>query len=213
MFFLSLIHDSVHIAPHLFRKAYKKAIIDELNAKYANKVIHHVGLGIGVHSIQRAEEPFVFPGDGGIQVKVTIQLIVFRPFRGEILRGKIMSCTPDGIRLSVGFFNDIFVPRGMLPMPCEFDENEQLWVWKYDDETRLYMDLDEIVHFRCEQEVFTQVNPNKVNEKKSATAASSSKSFDVAAILGSSDAKVPFALVASMSDAGLGCLSWWASSE
>ena len=62
-------------------------------------------------------------------------MVVFRPFRGEILVGKIRSCSPDGVHgiffatwsllaqgsfsipviASVGFFNDILIPPALLP--------------------------------------------------------------------------------------------------
>jgi DNA-directed RNA polymerase III subunit RPC8 len=40
---------------------------------------------------------------------VTFRLIVFRPFIGEVLSGKVLSQSPLGIRVSMGFFDDITI--------------------------------------------------------------------------------------------------------
>jgi DNA-directed RNA polymerase III subunit RPC8 len=66
---------------------------------------------------------------------VEFRLVVFRPFRGEIITGRISSCTEQGIRgmswlttnserrcvaneyilaVSVNFFSDIHIPASML---------------------------------------------------------------------------------------------------
>jgi DNA-directed RNA polymerase III subunit RPC8 len=41
-------------------------------------------------------------------------MIVFRPFKGEIMMGKIASGTEHGIKIAVEFFNDILIPPGLL---------------------------------------------------------------------------------------------------
>jgi DNA-directed RNA polymerase subunit E'/Rpb7 len=41
--------------------------------------------------------------------KVLFNAVIFRPFVGEICRGKIAACNPEGITLSLGFFNNIHV--------------------------------------------------------------------------------------------------------
>lgn len=46
-------------------------------------------------------------------------MIVFRPFKGEVLIGKIRSATPSGINVSTEFFDDIFVPFEELPAGAE----------------------------------------------------------------------------------------------
>jgi DNA-directed RNA polymerase III subunit RPC8 len=46
-------------------------------------------------------------------------MIVFRPFKGEVMLGKIKSSTPSGINLFTIFFNDIFIPFEELPAGSE----------------------------------------------------------------------------------------------
>lgn len=41
-------------------------------------------------------------------------MIVFRPFVGEVLTGRIMAATYTGIRISLEFFDDIFIPAHLI---------------------------------------------------------------------------------------------------
>ncbi|KAI8087477.1 RNA polymerase Rpb7 [Thamnidium elegans] len=114
MFILSEIEDTVKIVPNDFKKEDSGAITDVLNEKYANKVVQEVGLCICVHDILHTSEGFILYGDGCSYVKVLFRVVVFRPFVGEILTGKIKSCSPSGVRVSMGFFDDILIPGGAL---------------------------------------------------------------------------------------------------
>eukprot|EP00955_Chlamydomonas_euryale_P067610 359882-Chlamydomonas_euryale.AAC.2 len=46
--------------------------------------------------------------------QVRFRLVVFRPFVGEVLVGQLKSCSREGLRVSLGFFDDILVPDYML---------------------------------------------------------------------------------------------------
>lgn len=41
--------------------------------------------------------------------------MLFAPFVGEVIVGKVLSCTPNYIRITLGFFEDIYVPPTLLP--------------------------------------------------------------------------------------------------
>lgn len=76
-----------------------------------------VGLGIRVFDILNVQEPFVTVGEGSVRVKgrstpcqitlepslVEFRLVVFRPFRGEILQARIRSCTEEGVHGELTF--------------------------------------------------------------------------------------------------------------
>ena len=55
---------------------------------------------------------------------------MFRPFLNEVLIGKVRSCTAEGLRVSVDFFDDIFVPKSNILMDNEFrhEGGRQKWV-------------------------------------------------------------------------------------
>ena len=46
-------------------------------------------------------------------------MVVFRPFKGEVMMARIRSSTPAGINLRTDFFDDIFVPFEELPQGAE----------------------------------------------------------------------------------------------
>lgn len=47
-------------------------------------------------------------------VKVKFRLVMFRPFVGEVLEGKVRSSSEEGIHVSLGFFDDILVPPACM---------------------------------------------------------------------------------------------------
>lgn len=111
---------------------------------------------------------------------VQLRLVVFRPFKGEIILGKIRSCSKLGVHgifvflilnsVTIGFFSDLLIPPSFLPensklyvciwciLSWSSDQDEQLWAWIVDGNS-LYLDLEEEVKFRVISETFTEVNP------------------------------------------------------
>ncbi|KAF7731923.1 DNA-directed RNA polymerase III subunit RPC8 [Apophysomyces ossiformis] len=207
MFVLSELEDTVKIVPNDFRKEDKDAIIDVLNEKFANKVVQEVGLCICVHDILEASEGIILYGDGCSYKKVKFRLVVFRPFVGEILTGKIKSCSPKGVRVTMGFFDDIHIPGVALQAGSEFDPAEQVWVWNYDGE-KMYMDIDEPIRFRVLRELFTDTTPttHPPAGHRRQSIADASVSSDLAA---NSTKIAPYALTCTIQEDGLGLLSWW----
>jgi len=90
-------------------------------------------------------------------------MVVFRPFRGEILYGRIKTSNEDGIVIDVDFHNEILVPWQNLFSNCNFDQNERTWIWKAEG-AELFFDRGEPVLFRVEQEEWYDQKPS-VTEK------------------------------------------------
>jgi DNA-directed RNA polymerase III subunit RPC8 len=142
MFLLKVMTDNVRVHPIDFDKPSSIAIKDALNRKYANRIIHQVGLGIRVFDIESISDPLVLAcQDGSYQCKVTFRIAIFRPVRGEVLVGKIKDgSAQQGIKVSMEFFDDIIIPPNFLMPGTVFDAEEGVWVWKYDGND-LYMVL------------------------------------------------------------------------
>uniref|UniRef100_A0A3Q2KX14 DNA-directed RNA polymerase subunit n=1 Tax=Equus caballus TaxID=9796 RepID=A0A3Q2KX14_HORSE len=105
---------------------------------------------------------------------------------------------------SLGFFDDILIPPESLQQPAKFDDTEQVWVWEYETEEGahdLYMDTGEEIRFRVVDESFVDTSPTGPS---SAEATSSSEELP--------KKEAPYTLVGSISEPGLGLLSWWTSS-
>ncbi|CAK7270291.1 DNA-directed RNA polymerase III complex subunit Rpc25 [Sporothrix epigloea] len=119
MFILTKIADLVQISPNDFSKRSTVAIEDNINAKYSNKVIQKIGLCICLYDLLWTSEGLIGHGDGFVNVNVEFRLIVFHPFKGEVMFARISSCSPNGIHLRTDFFDDILVPFDELPDEAE----------------------------------------------------------------------------------------------
>ncbi|KAI8928449.1 RNA polymerase III subunit Rpc25-domain-containing protein [Entophlyctis helioformis] len=235
MFILSVLKDIVRVPPKDFVKDQQEAIVDELNQKYANKVLHNVGLCISVYDLLETSDPIVHAcQDGAYQSRVKFRMVVFRPFKGEILEGRIKDCSPKtGVRVTMNFFDDIIIPPSFLMPDSEYDSQEGVWVWKYDGND-LFMDREEPIRFRVENEAFVDVGPVKEPKAASAggpgaagavggagggapgSAAGGNVVTPVSGGMGGSDEplrEAPYTIVASIAESALGLLSWWEGQE
>ncbi|KAJ5825749.1 hypothetical protein N7474_002887 [Penicillium riverlandense] len=173
MFILTTLADLIQIAPEDFSKFSAVAIEDNINEKYANKVIQKVGLCISFYDLLESSDGLIGHGTGLVNVNVKFRMIVFRPFRGEIMLGKIAGATDRGIKsanpcrhvveidtnnqtVGVEFFNDIIVPPELLLDGTRLC----VWIWRNDDGTDFYFDVGEVVRFRVESEEWHDQIPN-----------------------------------------------------
>jgi len=202
MFVLVAMKDTVRVPPWMFDKKLQDAALDILNKKLANMVVPNVGLCVTLWDITKMEDSFVLPGDGASHTTIHFRFVVFRPFQDEILNGKIKSCSPEGVHVSMGFFDDILIPSDSLQHPAKFDESEQLWVWQYETEDGkhdLFMDIGEEVRFRVVDEIFTDtspVGPETASNVTNELPEGESK-------------KAPYVILGTVSEPGLGLLTWW----
>ncbi|KAI0136374.1 RNA polymerase III subunit Rpc25-domain-containing protein [Xylariales sp. AK1849] len=196
MFILTKIADLVQIAPAQFEKHSRVAIEDNINAKYANRVVQKIGLCICMYDLVWASEGLIGHGSGLVNVNVEFRLIVFRPFKGETLLGKISSASQDGIHIRTDFFEEIFVPYKELPETCEFDHNEQTWVWVVDEE-RMYFDQHETVRLQIIDEIWHDQTPESTSED----AVEKAKKIS------------PYSIRGTMMKEGLSCCIWWAEAD
>uniref|UniRef100_A0A7S2SVH5 DNA-directed RNA polymerase III subunit RPC8 n=1 Tax=Rhizochromulina marina TaxID=1034831 RepID=A0A7S2SVH5_9STRA len=159
MFVLSVLRDVVRVAPDKFDRDLVEVLSEELDKKYANKVIPNIGLCICTHDFKSIEEAKVYPSDGGAHHSVVFRLIVFRPFVGEVAVGTIVRSTSQGIHVSLDFFEDVFIPKHLLPQPSEYDARAKLWVWKYEGSgDGGVFHVDEQVRFQVERVDYTELS-------------------------------------------------------
>lgn len=206
-----------------------------INTKYANKVIPDVGLCISLFDISEASEGKVKWGDGGLWHKVKARLVVFRPFVGEVLVGKVMSSDESGIRVSMGFFDDIHIPTHLMPEPSAFDHKERAFFWLFSPsdpsyesdplnaptEERMYLDRDESIRFVVEDDVFEEGEPIPglaASGAPAGGAGSAGGSISTGVTVEAIEAarakrKAPFRITASIAGQGLGLVRWWMGAE
>jgi DNA-directed RNA polymerase III subunit RPC8 len=199
MFVLTVLHDVVRVAADKFDRELLEVLAEELDKKYANKVIVDTGLCICVHDFLTVEDAMLYPADGGAHHPVVFRCLVFRPFIGEVAVGTITGANKDGIKVSLDFFDDVFVPSYLLPQPAEYDSRAKLWVWKYEgSEEGGIFSMHEQVRFRVESISFTQVETTAEGQRAitattAAEAAPAANAFTGADMRGSnsSSATVP----------------------
>ena len=95
--------------------------------------------------------------------------------------------------MTLGFFEDIFIPEIYLQAPHRFDTQENCWVWEYQDGPdthNLYMDEREEIRFRVVKVEFKDVAKRKVESSEA-------------------DEQLPMKIIGTISEPGLGLLSWW----
>ncbi|XP_055529862.1 DNA-directed RNA polymerase III subunit RPC8 [Wyeomyia smithii] len=203
MFVLAELKDNVRIAPELFNLKLPEAIKDEVNRKLANKVLLNVGLCIALKDIIKLGDSIILPGDGASHTEVHFRYIVFRPMIGDVITGKIRSCSREGVHVTLGFFDDILIPPSALQHPSRFEEAEQAWVWEYPLEDGkkhdLYMDIGENIKFRVSGEVFEESSPIGPPDQEAASTSATTTDTN----------KTPYRIVAAINESGLGLLSWW----
>ena len=115
----------------------------------------------------------------------------------EILVGKIKSSSSEGILVTLGFFDDILIRPECMPQHTLFNDQEQVWIWNYkiDDQTNpYYMDIGHDIRVRVEKEVFVDTTPSLSKAEAASSIPTNS---------------VPYTILATIAQPGLGILSWW----
>ncbi|PNS18556.1 DNA-directed RNA polymerase [Sphaceloma murrayae] len=205
------ISDLIQILPHDYEKRSARALEDNINAKYANKVIHKVGLAVGLFDILKFSEGLIGHGTGIVNVHVDFRLVVFRPFKGEILQGRIIENTFRGLRISMDFFDDIWVNAPNMTFEnTQYDKIEEegqptewVWVWHAEGTEGLYFDNNETVRFRVEAEQWTDLEPKRAPTQLQ-PGQTEVKEEDV-------PDPSPYTIIASMQQSGLGPILWWSN--
>ncbi|GAC97477.1 hypothetical protein PHSY_005063 [Pseudozyma hubeiensis SY62] len=220
MFVLADIEDTISVHPSAFGQPPLTSISDQINIKYANKILVDVGLCISLFDILSCSEGKVRFGDGCLYHHVTFRIIVFRPFTQEVLTGKIKSSDEAGIRVTMGFFDDVYIPYHLIPKPCAFDHQERAWFWLYEARTeqiaadpllsqpeeRMYLDAAEAVRFTVESDEFWDAEPGP----GAAAATADSLHHKEHTV---KETKPHYSITASIAGSGLGLVSWWTGAE
>jgi DNA-directed RNA polymerase III subunit RPC8 len=91
-------------------------------------------------------------------------LVVLRPFRGEILHGRIKSANEQGMVIDLDFTYEVFVPHANLFEPSRYDPGENAWVWNPPDGEEFFFDKGETVLLRVEREEWFDQKPSIVQK-------------------------------------------------
>jgi len=173
MFILVSILDDVPILPKNLGSDYKLELKRQIQAKYVDRLIPNVGLCIEFYEFGHIKEyATIYPGDGMASYndsyfkaknfgepyfKVEFKLIVFQPSVDEWLVGSITGSDERGINVTLGFFQDVFIPASNLCLqnsPFVFDKPNQshVWIWRNketnEEPVPFFCDKDAVIRFR-----------------------------------------------------------------
>ncbi len=112
--------------------------------------------------------------------------------------------------MTLGFFDDIFIPKDELQHPSRFEEAEQAWVWEYPtgnegEKHDLFMDIGEMIKIRVIDEEFVECEPHGPPITDTDQPSTSSQSPE--------NTKAPYKIIGAINESGLGILSWWTQNE
>ncbi|XP_059301944.1 uncharacterized protein LOC132053863 [Lycium ferocissimum] len=192
MFYLSLIEHTLRLPPHLLSLPLNESIRGELEGLFVDKVIASLGLVISIYDIRSIDGGFIYPSEGASTYTVKFRLVVFRPFVGEVITARLKESNAEGLRLSLGFFSDIYVPAPLMPVPSRSEpdpenQNQVRWIWMFDEQEYPIDGVDEI-RFQVHNVSYPSIPLEQDKD---------SKAFAPMVIKGSLDAD------------GLGPISWW----
>ncbi|KAL6639231.1 hypothetical protein ACP70R_022961 [Stipagrostis hirtigluma subsp. patula] len=202
MFVLSQIEHVLPLPPHLMSRPLLDAIKAELERLFLDKVIANLGLCISIYDIRSIEGGFIHPGEGCSTYKelrfpssssgqVSFRLLMFKPFAGEVLVGKISGYDDKGLQVSLDFFTDICIPKHLMQYGTDRGPDGR-WMLKTDDNDELYLDLDDEIRFLVSS---IKYPPIPVEQKED------------------DPPFAPMQIVGSIKGDGLGLLAWWAADE
>jgi len=176
-----------------------KAVQAVIERNLIDRVVPSVGLVVTLWDIQSIEGGTIYPSDGAAHYDVTFRLVIFRPFEGEVLVGKLIRSDKTGVWISLGFFSDVFVPAAELQEPSMFisEEGSGVWRWDYEGE-QLFLDLFQEVRLRVKQVQFNPIPTPAEMKEGLGTPAMPFKAMEV---------------IGTMNEDGLGAVSWWESAE
>ncbi|GAA5979933.1 hypothetical protein JCM11641_007590 [Rhodosporidiobolus odoratus] len=237
MFTFCIQKDTVRVEPRDFNKDPVAAIREEIHRRYANKVLPGVGLCISLLDILSSSEGAVMYGDGCYYYRTEFRLIIFRPYIGEAILGKVKSQSPEGIVVTLGFFDDILIPPTLLPDYSAFDHDRRSFFWlpiadpdlprpslkellATPSEEKLFINRKDWLRVRVEEEQWDDTSPTsgkvKVAPVVAAPGEAAAGGGGQAAQTGQAErtnGQPPYSLICSMAEDGTGVLDWWAEDE
>ncbi|XP_066394829.1 DNA-directed RNA polymerase III subunit rpc8-like [Miscanthus floridulus] len=191
MFALSQIEHDLPMPPHLLSRPLPDAIKTELERLFLDKVIANLGLCVSVYDIRSIEGGSIHPGEGCSTYKVSFRLLMFKPFNGEVLVGRIIGYDDKGLQVSLDFFSDISIPGHLMQFGTVRGPDGR-WMLKTEDGDELYLDLDDEIRFLVSS---TKYPPIPIDQKED------------------DPPFAPMQIVGSIKGDGLGLLAWWAADE
>ncbi len=102
MFYEQKVKGHIRVAPTLFDKDTKTAVMESLNKQFDGFISKEIGIVLGVTDIDSIAEGIVIPGDGAAYYETIFNILTFQPEMQEVSLGKISDITDFGAFISIG---------------------------------------------------------------------------------------------------------------
>jgi len=116
MFYLIDIEDHIRVEPHLFGLPVKKAIEQQLEAKFLDYFDQEIGNIIKVVSIDEVGEGIIIPGDPAVYYYAKFRVLSFKPVLQEAVYGIVSQITNFGAFINLG------IVEGMIHISQTMDD-------------------------------------------------------------------------------------------
>ncbi|ESS33962.1 RNA polymerase Rpb7, N-terminal domain-containing protein [Toxoplasma gondii VEG] len=199
MFVISLLQDAVSVLPETQMKNQGEVLRKAIEEKYLNKVVVNCGLAVAFYELRRIQSATIRSGDGSARYKVEFSLVFFRPFQGEILEGTLMHSDNHGLRISLGFFHDVYIPAAALREPKGFNAASERWWWGFEDHELEYAPLQQAIRFRVQEIRFDQALADGNGGAGTQELVAGAERMGLA----------PMVVLGAVDDDGLGMKTWW----
>ena len=197
MFQLAELSDTLRLPPSTLALSLHKAAAEQIRTIYTDRVVPQLGLAVALYDITKLGQAILRQGSPDHEVKVVFRLVIFRPFVGEVITGTTISCGREaGIRVSMSFFDDIYVHPERFREDTEWSESESLWVWKVNG-AELFYDLENHARFRVVDIEFREQTVRSADELEGLAR----------------DDEPAMKVVATFAEPGLGLVAWWPDPE
>lgn len=157
MFLLYTISAKIDCEPERVSTNFRESILTKIDEIYSGKILKSEGVCITVYDMEILE---TLLKEGIFQAQVSMRMIIFKPFTGEVLTGKISNSTPEGIEVDL-IFCSAFIPAAFLNETSSFDELEGVFVWHY-EENDLFYDKGENLRFKVSAFFLPEEENNKI---------------------------------------------------
>ena len=159
----------------------------------------------------------VIPRDGHVQVNVDIGVLVFNPWKGEVLKGKIKEQSEEGIVVDLDFV-EAFIPAALTMENSYFDPELQIWVWKYEGnynclfilEYDLYYDNGKEIRFAVHSTDFSKIQTINQHTEVALVNNENSDHQDIKSL--EKTKRGVYKVIGSWQTDGLGLSLWWEQS-
>lgn len=228
MYILCELSDSFQIEPSKLNFVLAN-LIDQINTKYQNRMIENKGLGVVLYDIVSMTNTQIEIATGNAHYLVTFRFVVFQPFVDELIEGKVLRSLPTGIQVSLNFTDSVFIDQCYFPENSDFDEDEQLWYWNYND-VKFMLYIGATIRFKVHHVVMKKqqsIKPatvpsvfyqekvvEKKNEMKEENDENGEKKEDEEEKMVEEDViveedKLPMKVFGRINENGLGLTAWW----